>query len=66
MDATLLAVQGQPHPEERSEAERLEGWQRARCGLAPFETLAALAPQGEVNAKLAPMSVPLQWVRSAD
>ena len=40
-----------PHPEERSEAERLEGWQReerlyrdyegadAPCLLSPFETL---------------------------
>jgi hypothetical protein len=37
-----------PHPEERSAAERLEGWQQARCRSPPFETLAALAPQGEV------------------
>ena len=28
---------------------RLEGWQRAPCRLPPFETLAALAPQGEVG-----------------
>jgi hypothetical protein len=45
---SLPAAQGQPHPEERSEAERLEGSQQARCALPPFETLAALAPQGEV------------------
>ena len=37
-----------PHPEERSAAERLEGWQQALSGSPPFETLAALAPQGEV------------------
>jgi hypothetical protein len=28
-----------PHPEERSEAERLEGWQRAPYLLPSFETL---------------------------
>ena len=34
-----------PHPEERSAAKRLEGWQRAPCLLPCFETLASLAPQ---------------------
>src|SRR5207302_6534508 len=27
-----------PHPEERCEAARLEGWQQARCSFPPFET----------------------------
>jgi hypothetical protein len=45
----FAAVSPSPHPEERSAAERLEGWQQARFALPPFETLAALAPQGEVS-----------------
>src|SRR5690348_13070187 len=34
----VFSSQWSPHPEERSEAERLEGWQQARCALPPFET----------------------------
>src|SRR4051812_6154339 len=52
-----------PHPEERSEAECLEGWQPAPRVLPPFETLAALAPQGEVVMVVA--LVPVRDLRCA-
>jgi hypothetical protein len=45
-----LSDEFEAHLTLRSEcSERLEGWQRAPCLLPCFETLAALAPQHEVE-----------------
>src|SRR3954471_20027153 len=46
----LLYYSLRPHPEERSEGPRLEGWRRCPC----FEMRTSCAPQHEVVRRLVP------------
>src|SRR6186713_349087 len=58
--STSSSTNHPPHPEEPRKARRLEGWQRTPSFCPPFETLATLAPQGEVSLRKADVAVGIE------